>query len=57
MAAAPTALDKTVRGILLLMQKMIREKGHGQVVVTIRDGAISLVEERRTYQTQNLPET
>lgn len=57
MAAPTVPLDKLVRGILLLVQKMIREKGHGQVVITIRDGVVCLVEDRRTYQPQNLPET
>jgi hypothetical protein len=57
MAATPsTPLDKVVRGILLSMQKMIREKAHGQITITIRDGVIQLVDERRSFKPENLPE-
>lgn len=58
MAAPPTdAVSKAVRGILLIAQKMIREKAHGQIVITIRDGVIQLVDERRTFKPENLPES
>jgi hypothetical protein len=56
MAAPASSLDKAIRGILLLAQKMIREKAHGQIVITIRDGMIQLVDERRTFKPENLPE-
>jgi hypothetical protein len=56
MAAPASSLDKVIRGILLLAQKMIREKAHGQIVITIRDGMIQLVDERRTFKPENLPE-
>lgn len=55
-APALSPLDKIVRGILILVQRMIREKAHGRVVITIRDGAISLVEEQRTRLPNDLPE-
>jgi hypothetical protein len=58
MAAAPIpALDKAVRWILATAQKMIREKAHGQIVITIRDGQIQLLDERRTHLPNNLPES
>ncbi len=58
MAQAPlTPGEKLARGILALVQKIVRERGHGQVVITIRDGKISLIEDRRTYLPANLPET
>jgi hypothetical protein len=53
---ANTPLEKTVRGILALVQKIIRERGHGQVVITIRDGKIALISDTRTYVPENLPE-
>lgn len=56
MTTPASSLDKAIRGILLLAQKMIREKAHGQIVITIRDGMIQLVDERRTFKPENLPE-
>jgi hypothetical protein len=57
MAKEPTPIEKTVRGILLLMQTMIREKAHGRIVITLRDGDIQLIEKLQTYLPQNLPES
>jgi hypothetical protein len=58
MAVAITSpLEKAIRGILVIAQRMIREKAHGQIVITIRDGAIQLVDERRTHKPENLPES
>jgi hypothetical protein len=54
---ASSPLEKAIRGILWMAQKMIREKAHGQIVITIRDGVIQLVDERRTYKPENLPES
>ena len=50
-------VEKLVRGILALVQKIIHERGHGEIVITIRDGQISLISERRNYLPQNLPDT
>jgi len=56
--AAPTVPgDKLVRGILLLVQKIIRERGHGEVIVVVRDGKVQYIKEGRTYLPENLPET
>ena len=56
MAAPAVHGDKLVRGILLLVQKIIRERGHGEVIITIRDGKIQYIKEGRTYLPENLPE-
>jgi hypothetical protein len=56
MPTAPVPIDKLVRGILALVQKIIRERGHGEVIITIRDGKIQYIGERRTYLPENLPE-
>jgi hypothetical protein len=56
MATPATPDAKLVRGILLLVQKIIRERGHGEVIVTIRDGKIQYIKEGRTYLPENLPE-
>jgi hypothetical protein len=57
MANAPVPLQKTVQGTLLLLQHLLKEKAHGQIIITVRDGAIQLLDVRRTYLPQNLPET
>lgn len=57
MAKALTPVEKTVRGILLLMQQMMQEKAHGRIVITLRDGAVQLVEKQRSYTPENLPES
>jgi hypothetical protein len=49
-------VEKIVRGILALVQKIMRERGHGEVVIVIRDGMICRLDERRSYLPQNLPE-
>lgn len=58
MATAPPAPEtvKVVRGLITLIDKIIRERGHGQVIVTIRDGKVMPIETRRTYLIENLPE-
>jgi hypothetical protein len=38
-----------------MIQKLIHEKAHGQITITIRAGKIQLVDERRTYLAENLP--
>lgn len=49
--------QKYVRGILILLQRLILEKAHGQITITVRDGKIQLIDERRTRLPENLPET
>jgi len=56
-AISPTEIAKTVRGILSLAQKMIREKAHGRIIITIRDGGIQLIEEQRTLKPEDLSES
>ncbi len=52
----PPPLKKTVRGLLLLIEQIMKERGHGQVTVTIRDGQIQLLNVSRNYLPANLPE-
>jgi hypothetical protein len=55
---APVAvpLDKIVQGLLRLLARMLREKAHGQIVITIRDGQIQMVTETKQHLPTNLPE-
>lgn len=52
----PAQLDKIARNILLMLGHLIRERAHAQIVITVREGEIQLIDERRTYLPQNLPE-
>lgn len=58
MALTPAAAttEKTVRGILLLLQQLLREKAHAQLTIHVRDGKIVLTTEQRTRRPENLPE-
>ncbi len=56
MAALTTPAAKTAAAILTQVDRIIRERGHGQVIVTVRDGKVQLIEVRRTYQPENAPE-
>jgi hypothetical protein len=48
---------KLVRGALAILQQLMSEKGHGQIVITVRDGMIQLVEKKQTFLPQQLVET
>jgi hypothetical protein len=56
--ASPPAGAQTeqqiVRGILMLLQQLVNEKAHGQIIITVRDGKISLADVRRTYLPESL---
>jgi hypothetical protein len=56
--ATPTVnpLEKTIQGILKLLGKLLRERAHAQLVITVRDGKIQLIDERRSFLPENLPE-
>jgi hypothetical protein len=57
MASPPAAAQteqQIVRGILMLLQQLVNEKAHGQVIITVRDGKISLADVRRTYLPESL---
>jgi hypothetical protein len=53
----PLEQMKLVRGALTVLQQLMREKGHGQVVITVRDGMITLVDKKQSFLPQNLTET
>jgi hypothetical protein len=55
MAAQTPTPEQIVRGILILLQNLIREKAHGRVTITVRDGKIALTDVQRTYLPENLP--
>lgn len=52
----PTTFEQTVRGIWKILAKLLSEKAHGQLIISVRDGKVQLVEERRTHLGANLPE-
>jgi hypothetical protein len=57
MASPPMAAQteqQIVRGILMLLQQLVNEKAHGQVIISVRDGKISLADVRRTYLPESL---
>jgi hypothetical protein len=57
MASPPAAAQteqQIVRGILMLLQQLVNEKAHGQIIITVRDGKISLADVRRTYLPESL---
>lgn len=57
MANAPlTPAQKTAAAIFTQVDRIIRERGHGQVVVIIRDGRVQLIKVERTYLPENVPE-
>lgn len=54
-AVIPT--EKILQGALRLIARMIRDKDHGQIVITIRDGHIQRVTKTQQYLPANLPES
>lgn len=56
MAAPVTPAAKAAASIFKQVDKIISERGHGQVIVTVRDGKVQLIEVRRTYLPENAPE-
>jgi len=55
MATSPTA-QKAAAIIFAQVDKIIRERGHGQVIVSIRDGKVQLIKVERSYLPENAPE-
>jgi hypothetical protein len=58
MAAAPnlTALPPFATKLLKLIGRLIANKAHAQVVITIREGKVQLISVNHTYLPDNLPE-
>lgn len=58
MAAPPviTPAAKLAAGILAQIDKIIRERGHGAVIIRVRDGKVQPIEVQRSYLPENLPE-
>jgi hypothetical protein len=56
MAAAPTTAQKTAAIIFAQVDKIIRERGHGQIIVSVRDGKVQLIKVERSYLPENAPE-
>lgn len=56
MATEKVTLDKSVRGILILLQRLVRERAHGQLIITVRDGEIILATVQHQYRPENIPE-
>lgn len=57
MAATPQIpQEKIVSGILRMIARMVRDKAHGQIVITIRDGHIQMASETRQHLPANLTE-
>lgn len=56
--AAPVInpLEKIARVIFKMLGRMIQTKAHAQIVITVRDGKVVLIDERRTYLPENLPD-
>ena len=54
--AIPTPAAKLAAGILAQIDKIIRERGHGAVIIRVRDGKVQPIEVQRTYLPENLPE-
>lgn len=54
MAHEPTP-DEMLRNLMAFLAKLARTKMHGQVIVTLRDGKIHLIELRNTFQPDKLP--
>ena len=52
--ATPAA--KLAAGILAQIDKIIRERGHGAVIIRVRDGKVQPIEVQRSYLPENLPE-
>ena len=42
--------------LLTMIGRLVANKAHAQIVITIRDGKVQLVSENRTYQPDNLPD-
>lgn len=56
MATPGTPAAKIAASILTQIDRIMRERGHGQVIITVRDGKVHMIETRRTYLPENLPE-
>ena len=57
MAAAPSTPGAILaRKILALVDQLIKEHGHGQVVITVREGKVEYLDLNRKYRPENLPE-
>ena len=54
--AAPIPPAKLAASILKQIDTVIKERGHGEVVVSIRDGKVQFITIRRNYLPENLPE-
>lgn len=46
-------LDKFLRGLIKTFGVWMREKAHGQIVITFRDGVIQLISENRQRKPQD----
>jgi len=50
------SLERFVRAFWKTLGRLMQEKAHAQVTISLRDGKVTLVEVRRTYQPENLPD-
>jgi hypothetical protein len=57
MASPPsTPAAKAAATIFAQVDRIIRERGHGQITVIVRDGKVQLIKVERSYLPENAPE-
>lgn len=56
MAAPLTPAAKAAATIFAQVDRIIRERGHGQITVIVRDGKVQFIKVERTYLPENAPE-
>jgi len=57
MSTAPIPIEKVLRKLLAMLGPLAREKAHGQIVLTLRDGHVVLLTVQRMYRLDSLPES